>query len=289
MFLKTLFILFTCTILFADKTFKSNYYIDSNKINISDIIPQVKNDKKLFMIDGSKYTKRVKSKDLIELLQKSGYMGYTSKHRYVKFTKKSPIDTSKIEEKLVKIYKEKYPEIKIKSIEVRPRAYLTALPDKYTVFLQPKQYLKSSGVVSIKSDSKKQLFFNYSIDATIEVYKSRKNIKRNSELSNVNCVKKSIILDRFRAMPIQELVNGRVQSKNHIKINRVLTRRDVKELELITRGSTVNVLLSSDNIDISFSGEALQSGVYGDTIKVRQSNSKVLKVRIVGKNRGEVL
>ena len=289
MFLKTLLILFTCTLLFADKTFKSNYYIDTNQIKISDIIPQVKNDKKLFMIDGSRYTKRVKSKDLIKILQKSGYKGYTSKHRYVKFTKKSPINTTKIEEELVKIYKEKYAEIEIKSIEVRPRAYITALPDEYSIFLQPKQYLKSSGVVSIKSDSKKQLFFNYTINATLEVYKSRKDIKRNTELSNINCVKKSIILDRFRAMPIQELANDRLQSKNHIKIDTILTQRDVKELELVKRGSIINVLLSSDNIDISFSGEALQSGIYGDTIKVRQGNSKVLKVRIVGKNRGEVL
>ncbi|MEA3451604.1 MAG: flagellar basal body P-ring formation chaperone FlgA, partial [Bacteroidota bacterium] len=145
------------------------------------------------------------------------------------------------------------------------------------------------GTLSIKNSSKKQIFFNYAIDAKIDVYKARKPIMRSEELSHINCVKKSIILDKFRAMPIEIIKKGIYQSRQHIKLNKIITTRDVQTLRLAKRGTMINIFLTQENITITFSAEALKDGVYGDIIKVKQSNNRVIKVRIIGKNKGEVI
>ncbi len=289
MLLKTLLLLFSFVSLFGERSLQKDYYVDSNEINLSTIIPNIQIDKKIFTITQGKYTKRVKSSQLLELLSKNGYKDFSATSSYVKFTKKSPINTKKINQELIKIYKSRYKKIDIKSVEIRARGYIEALPKEYVVSIQSKNHLKNSGILSIKTPSKKQLFFDYTIIAELDVYKIRKNVKRNTELSHLNCVKKSIILEKFRAMPIQELGKGRLQSKTHLKMDAVLTIRDVRELVLVKRGSIVNVLLSSDNIDISFSGQAMKDAVFGDIIKIKQNNSKVLKIRVVAKGRGEVI
>ncbi|MCW8955176.1 MAG: flagellar basal body P-ring formation chaperone FlgA [Sulfurimonas sp.] len=272
----------------AQNTLNKIYYVDSKTINLSSIIPDARNDTKLFKIDDSDYSKRIKTKDLLKILKKHGYSDYKSKNSYTNFILKSPIDTSKIELALKNYYEKEYDEIEIRSIVVQPRSYTTSLPDKYTVNMRRKDYLQNSGVINIKTPQNKKIFFNYYIDAVVSVYVSRKKIKKDVELSAINSSKKSIILDKFRARPIQNIEKGSMQSKHNIRKNKILTRRDVEELSVIRQNSFINVSIYSDNMAITFSAKALQDGKVNDTIRVEKSNGERLKVKVVGKNRAEI-
>lgn len=232
--------------------------------------------------------KRVKSKDIIKILQSHGIKDYKSKHAYIQFTKKSPINSDKIKSAIEKIYREKYTHIKIKTVSVEPRSYIRALPQSYETILKSKSHLSKDGTLYIKTDDKKKIFFNYKIDAEIVIYEARKDIKRNIELSNINSKKKSIILDKFRAMPLQNILKGTVQSTHNIKSGSILTTRDAQGLYLIKRGSNVNVTLSSSNLAISFSAEAQQDGRVGDIVTVKKRNGKKVKVLVTGRHRAEV-
>ena len=286
--LKILLFLSISVSLFADTYLKSNYYVQNREVMLSNIVKTSKEDVQLFRIDKSRYSKRVKSKDIIKILQSHGIKDYKSKHAYVQFTKKSPINSETIKNAIEKIYKEKYTHINIKSIRVEPRSYITNLPKSYETVLKSKSHLSKDGTLYIKTDDKKKIFFNYKIDAEIVVFEAKKDIKRNIELSNVNCKKKSIILDKFRAMPLQKMLKGTMQSTHNIKQGAILTTRDAQGLYLVTRGSNVNVTLSSSNLAISFSAEALQNGRVGDIVTVIKRNGKKVKVRVSGKRRAEV-
>ena len=255
---------------------------------LSNIVKNPKEDVQLFHIDKSRYSKRVKSKDIIKMLQSYGIKDYKSKHYYVQFKKKSPINSEKIKNAIEKVYKEKYTHIKIKNISVEPRSYTTTLPQNYEIIFKSKSHLAKDGTLYIKTNNKKKIFFNYKIDAEIIVLEAKKDIKRNIELSNINCKKKSIILDKFRAMPLQNIIKGTLQSTHNIKQGTILTTRDAQGLYLVKRGSNVNVTLSSSNLAISFSAEALQNGRAGDIITVMKHNGKKIKVRVTGKRRAEV-
>ncbi len=286
--LKTILFLCLSISLFADTYLKSNYFVQERKIMLSDVVKNTTRDVKLFKIDKSKYSKRIKSKKMLEILNSHGIKNYKSKHSYIQFTKKSPINSEKIKNAIKKVYKERYAYIKIKSISVEPRSYTVTLPQNYETVLKSKSYLSKDGTLYIKTDDKKKIFFNYKIDAEIVVYEAKKDIKRNIELSNINCKKNSIILDKFRAMPLQNLLKGTVQSTHNIKQGTILTTRDAQGLYLVKRGSNVNVTLSSSNLAISFSAEALQNGRFADIITVMKRNGKKVKVRVTGKRTAEV-
>jgi len=286
--LKILFLLSFSISLFADLYLKSNYYVADKDVMLSSVVEDVKRDVKLFTIDKSRHSKRVKSKKMLQILKSYGISNCKSKHTYVQFTHKSPINSEKIRSAIEKFYKEKYTHISIKTISIEPRSYIITLPSSYEVVLKSKSHLSKDGILYITTNNKKKIFFNYKIVAQIVVYKANKDIKKNEELSNINCKKKSIILNKFRAMPLQNIQKSTIQSTHRIKSGTILTTRDAQSLHLVKRGSNINVTLNSSNLAISFSAKAQQNGRYGDIITVMKSNGKKVKVRVIGKRRAEV-
>jgi flagella basal body P-ring formation protein FlgA len=289
MLLKFLLLFFISCELFSSTNLKSEYYVYSDEIKLSSILPHVQKDVTLFTITEGRYTKRVSSKELIELLESLGHNDINSKSEYVQFTKQGLFDTTKIKNELIKIYKQRYKQIEIQSVEVHARGYLDSLPKEYTVYMQSKSHLKREGMLYIKTKQSKKIFFDFIVNAKLDVYFARENIKRNTELSSINAIKKSIILDKFRAQPLQNVANGTLQSKHNIKKDTLLTSRDIVELQLVRRGSSVSVLLESNNMTISFSAEALEDGVYEQIIEVQKQNGTKVKIKVTGKNRGEAI
>ncbi len=272
----------------AQTLLQSTYYVNSDEIYASDIVEDVINDKLIYKIEPNRHTKRVKSKELAKILKEHGYKNIIIKSNYVKFIKKSPIDSSKIVLYIKEYYQNEYEQIDIKNIRVEPRSYMTSMPTEYSVNLKKKNYLSKSGVVSIKTLKNKKIFFNYDIVANVWIYLSRKQINKDVELSAINTIKKSIILDKFMAKPIQKLNAHALQAKRRIKKEKIITTRDVSALSLVKKNSYINVNLNSKNMSISFSAKALQNGKLGDIIRVQKTDGKRLKVKVTGKNRAEM-
>lgn len=285
---KFIFFILLSSLLYAENIIQSTYYINSDDIYLSSIIKDPSNDKQIYKIELGKYTKRVRTKELLKVLKKYGYKNFSAKSRYVKFIKKSPIDTSKIASSIEKYYLDNYKNIDIKEIIVEPRGYLETLPQEYKVEIRRQNYLSRSGILNIKTVDNKKIYFNYRIVANIWIYITKQRIKKDTELSVINTQKKSILLDNFRAKPIEVLDANALQSKHHIKKNKIITSRDIEVLNVVKKNSYVNVSLDSLNMSISFSAKALQDGKVGDTITVQKSDLKRLKVKVVGKNRVEI-
>ena len=284
---KLLFLALLSWNLFSTEFLHDNYHVESNSIKLSDVVKDADDTILYKMLEG-KHTKRVKAKDLLQLLQKNGYKEYKTKHTYVKFIQKSPIDISKIKNFIKTSYLEKYPQMHIKNIDVKSRGYIESLPSDYTLKMQSKNYLRNSGVMYIKSFSNKEIFFNYHVEATLDIFIARKSIHKGEELSALNIKKKSIVFEKFNAKPLLKVQKATLQSKHNIKEGKLLTSRDIQTLFLIKRGSNVNVVLDNTNLSISFSAKAMQNGSYGDTITVMKSNGKRLKAKVVARHKAEV-
>jgi flagella basal body P-ring formation protein FlgA len=288
MILKTSLLLVLSLPLFCSTFLQSNYSIKTDDINLSSIIPHAKPDVQLFRIEGGKYTKRVKSNQLLGLLKEYGYNNFLSKSSYIKFTKQSPVDNSKVQKMLKDYYEKKYLHIDIQQMNLTPRGYITSLPEQFTINFQSKSHLSNMGTLFIKDKQNKKIFFDYEILANVDVYIASKNMKRGEELSFINSTKKSIILQKFIAMPLQELEESAKQTKKQFKKGDIITLRDIQTLSIVKRGSAINVNLNSADMAISFTAKALQDGKMGDMIDVQKSNNKKLKVLVTGKNTAEI-
>jgi len=288
LYTKTFLLLFLSINLYAATYLKSNYYIEKDVVMLSDIVKTPKTDKELYKINQDRYSKRVKAKELLKRLKSYGYKNYVSKHSYIQFTKKSPINLNKIKNELKKYYKNKYKNINIVSIVIMPMRYTNSLPKSYKVGFTNYTTLSRKGILFIKTDDGKKIFFNYKIVAKVEVYQARKDINKGDKLSNINLKKNSIILDKFESMPLQEIPSTGYEAKHRLKKATIITKRDVTGLYLVKRGSTVNVTLKNSGIIINFSARATQNGRYGDIISVEKENRKKIKVIITGKNKAEI-
>ena len=110
----------------------------------------------------------------------------------------------------------------------------------------------------------------------------------NEELFNRNCVKNSIILDTFKALPIVDIQKAQFQSRHTIKKGAIITKRDVTGLYLVKRGSKVTVSMNSSNMDISFIADAEQNGRFGETIFVTGNHGKKNRAVVTGRNKVEI-
>jgi flagellar basal body P-ring formation protein FlgA len=285
--------IFTIILLFSNlyaTELQRNYYIKDNSIKLSTIVEniEIKNDVLLFKLQNNKHIKRVKAGRLIQILKKHGYKEFTSPYPYIQFNKISPIDTTKIKEFVIQHYKEKYKTIDIKNLTIAPRSYMEKMPKNYTIEIRSREHLNHEGVVAIKTDKNKMIFFNYMVQASVKVITLKKDLQRNSELTKVNTLKDSIILDKFNAMPLQTVEESTLELKHSMKKGEIITTRDIQPLDLIKRDANVNVALQNGSIVITFAARALQDGCLGDTIFVENSKGKKIKVIVTGRNRAKV-
>ncbi len=283
----SLLLLFSYTLLVAEH-FESNYFVKDDFVMLSDVVSNPNKDVKLFDIDANRHTKRIKEEDLLKRLQDLGYTSFSPKHNYIQFSKKSPISVEKLKNYVQNFYENKYTNITIQNISVEPRSYIEKLPALYEIGSDDDIHLKNSGIIFLETLQNKKIFFNYTIRAKVEVIQARDEMKRSTELSNINTQKESIILDKFRAMPLQNIEAHTLELKHRVKAGRVLTSRDVVGLYLIRRGSKVNVTLLDGRVIISFLAEASQNGRYGENISVVKSDGTKIKVVVTGKNKAEM-
>jgi len=272
---------------FALENIERTYYIDSREITSNLFFKDQKNIK-LYEIPSHKHSLRIRREQLDSLLKENGFNDFEILSRYVYFELNSPIDTSKIETFLTKHYKSKYEKIKINKVFVKPRSFMDSLPSKYTLDIRTRNHLSNEGILSIEDNLNKKYFFNYKIDANVEVLTSTKKILRGEEITQRNSELKSIKLQKFRSIPLQNLYTSEFQAKYHIDKGEFISRRDVKKLDLVREDTQVTVLLNNAGIVISFVATALQSGKLNDIITIQKRDGRKLKARVVAKQRVEI-
>lgn len=286
MFLK-LFILLCMNIsLYANIQLQRTYYIESNDINISTVIPHAKKDVKLFEISHN-YIEKIRTNNLIDSLQKNGYKIDDVPYRFISFIKKSPINLNGMKRYLHDYYTQKYASIDISNIVIMPRGYVEKLPKDYNIKMRSTNYLKNKNTFNIKTLDNKKIFFDYIIDAKLPVLRAKQDIKKGTELSILNTQIQIIPFERFKKLPLQEINSGIFQSKFNIQQNMVITLRDVEPVSLVRRGDYVNVTLNNSNLAITFMAKALQDGKLNDIITVQQNNGK--KTQVIVKAKGKVI
>ncbi len=274
--------------LFATIDLQHSYIVTHPYVYLSDIVGRCENDTILLHFKPSKHTARIKEQQLRRLLAQHGYET-THHYSYIQFSQKSPVDTQKIQHAVEKLYKKLYSKITIQEVIVSPRNFITELPKKYTVHFTKKSHLYDHAIFYIQTPQKKRIFFEYRIKAFVDVMQTRTKVSKGEELTTRNMEKKSIMLQRFFAMPLQTIQKGLYQAKHTLKKGMLVTRRDIVALAYVHRKDKVSIVLQDGALKVQTTATALQNGALGDIIQVRTATKKIIKVRITGRNKAEVI
>lgn len=269
---------FTCS--FAIEL-EQNYVTNFHDINISTITKNSANDATIATINHGKMSTKIQSKELVEILKTHGYANYTTKQRYINFSLNAPIDTSKLQSQIAKYYQEAYPEMVIESVLITPVVWIDRLEQEYKIEFDKKSLLQNKGIFSIEDRQKRKLYFNYLIKANISLFYAKDTIKKASPLSLANCFKKTIVFERLKATPVNNLLEK--QAKHHISKDDFITSKNTQELDVVRKGEQIVMALSKDDISLTAEVVALEDGGVNDIIKVQNSQKKIFKVKIIAK------
>ncbi len=116
-----------------------------------------------------------------------------------------------------------------------------------------------------------------------ELFVAEENIERGERVFPWKVSLKELFMERCPEQGIKEkesLIN--YVALKEIKRGEILKKSFLKLEYLVRRGEEVDIVYRRGNIEIVFRGKALQSGFYGDRIRVRSLNTgKILKGKVV--------
>ncbi len=267
---------------------RQEYHYSDHKIYSTTLFPGLKNKFILFNINNNRTKYRVKSSKIEKLFNKHGLKLNLGKVRYVTFIKKSPIDTSALSSEIKKRYESFYPNLHVNHILVSPRNYLKRLDPKFKLILHNKNLKRSHGVFSIKTSKKERIFFDYEVDATIEIYAALRPLNRGNALSPLNAIKKQVKFETFNALPLNHINTKEYRLKRSIKKNHILTERDVEAYPIVKKGNNVLVELKSGSVVLEFTAVASQDGSKNDIISIQKKDGRRIKAKVIAPGRVEV-
>ena len=287
-FVKTVLVFFYLGLQLHAITLQENYETKGRDIYASDISKDIEEDFLLFSYDDDKHMLRTNAEKMIAIFKAHGIQITKSDVKYINFREKSRIDIDQITDALKKEFLNKYPTLKIKSLRVYPRSYLTKLPKVFSLSLQKQTLYKNYSTFSIITPDHKMIFFDYILDADLDVIVTTRAIKRHEKISFNNTKNKTIKFLSFRADPLSDISNHQYQSKFALESEDILTQNDIEYLSIVRRDEHVNAFIEDGGVSITLDVIAEQDGKEGDVISVRKLDGKKLRAKVVGLKRVDI-
>lgn len=190
---------------------------------------------------------------------------------------------------LAKEFKNNFPSLIIKNIDLK----ITTLPKDFEQYqfirIANARFNQAQGFIRAEfktpQNIQKNVFFRYFMQASLEVLKSERAIKRGDKLGAFDY--KSVLID-FDKVPLNALTLDDVDNlvaKSNINKNAILRANMFKTTALIRRNDPIIGILSEANVDVLIELVALQSANMGERIRAKNKEGKVMQGIVVGKNR----
>ena len=287
--MKTIIILISFILfLYSNNNIQRKYTFINDGIYLNDIFPDKKRIK-LFDIKNNLSKFNIKSFSLIKKLREYNIsVSNINKVSNVSFSRKSNFDTTIIKDLLREKFLEKYEDIDIKNIVIKPLRTIN-MSNMFIIKIIVAPYVLSRDKGSFKTifdfkGKEKTIFYNFNIVATLSGIRLKKDISREDELNNRNTEHIRIALSTINK-PLHKLPPFSVSARN-LRKNHILTRFDIKKEYLVKKNEELEVKINFDGIEITSHFQSLENGYMNQNIKIKSINSGKIRVaKVVGKSK----
>ncbi len=189
---------------------------------------------------------------------------------------------------LVAEFKNKFPQIIIKNIEI----HTAALPQNFDEFefirLAEGKFDKASGYLRAEfktpDNLKKNVFFRYFMKAKLEILRANKDLSRGDILGANNYRLALFDFDKVPSGALSKDDDLDLVARTSVRKNTILKKNMFKANHLVKKDAKMKAVLDDGEVKMSVDVSALEAGNKGDTIRVKTKEGKVLQAIIVGKN-----
>ncbi|MGI0116885.1 flagellar basal body P-ring formation chaperone FlgA [Zooshikella sp. RANM57] len=155
------------------------------------------------------------------------------------------------------------------------------------------RHSKSFGRITLAIDcpSSWQVFVTSEVSIFRQVLASKRTIPNKRRITDADLMWQTVDVSRLRNgyFTEQELVIGKVATRT-ITIGQIISRQHIDTATVITKGTKVAIVASTDHFAVRSFGTALTNGKPGERIKVRNARSqRVIEGIVKDKNTVQVL
>lgn len=265
---------------------KETYNISSNEIYSTDLLPQA--PKFLIARFGENFELKIPTQNLKGLFA-SYSLEFVSEYPQITFFYKNSLPLTQVKQKIKTAFLEQYPTIYIKEIRLKPIGKDLNHQKVFELTKIQNAMFKKKTFQILLNTSNGIIPFLCEVDAEIEVYVAKEDIRAREDLDSQNVAKKKVKFEGFLQPPIneQELLSS--SARSFIKQDQVITINKIKPKLLVKKGDMIEVSLQESGVSINARLEAMQNGGLGEVIMVKNPTSKkTLKVKITAYGKGEV-
>jgi len=268
---------------------KDTYTISSPEFNASAIDSSIKNDFVIYTFNKNRHKKSFNADDLVEIFKEHHLELDASSTRIVHVQHASNVDLEIVQNAIKAYYLKIYPSMKIQRVDIKASSFIKALPKQYDLEFKSNAFRYATSTLQIQDlQSKKRYFLNYTIKATIKLFKARHNINRGKILTQIDVLYLPVEFKRLKSMPFEYKQKTDIRLRKRLLKGKIIYNKDVEQLPAVLKGSLVLVSLVNGTVHLEFQATAMQDAHIGDEIYVEKRNKKRLRVKVIGKNQVEL-
>ena len=193
---------------------------------------------------------------------------------------------------LIKEYKNNFPQIIIKSINLKSRSMPKDFDELKFIRLAKARFDKANGYVKAEFNDKngilRSVFFRYFIKGNLQVLRATRAMGRGEIL---NASDYTLVFMDFDRVPLGALASTDdldLITKTTIKKNAILKSNMFRKVDLIKRNDEVIGIMQDTGLNIMIELKAIEGGQIGDSIKLKNKDGKVLQGVIIDKNKVQI-
>ena len=130
-------------------------------------------------------------------------------------------------------------------------------------------------------DKEKKIYFYYTLDAKIEVFKAKHNLLNGKILSSDDYEKVPISLEGLPSRALLGEIPRNVMIKSYIKEGSIFTDSMLETKKDLSKKETIKALLQEGGLRIEVQATLLEDANIGEVVKIKTEQGKTLNAKIV--------
>ena len=204
-------------------------------------------------------------------------------------------DNQRIEKYVNDKFLKTYPNMHINNLIIKRYSNLPKDFASYKlseIYIAKNNLKREKGNVSvtfINNNQKRKIFYNFTLDATVDVLRANQDIQRGKTLTDDLVDFVSIKFTNFYQMPITAYHLNKYRAKTSIIEGKILTYRHISKLTAIKRGDMITATLRDGGVIVTFPAQALKDAHIGDVIKIKRNHNSFFQAKIISQTQALVI
>ena len=135
----------------------------------------------------------------------------------------------------------------------------------------------------------KSLYFKFSIDATIDVFKAKHKLYNDKILSKNDYEKVSVKIDKLPSKVITCSMPEKLMTKNYISANSILTMNKFEYKKDVLRGADIRAYIRDGMLVLETQATLLEDGDVGEIVKIKTDKGKLFRAKLISKYKAIIL